>query len=51
MDVPELTPDLVQMIADQSDAQSGQRSIRDRLNGASEPVRSQRVRVVHRPEQ
>jgi len=29
MDVPELTPDLVQTIADQSDAQSGHMSIRD----------------------
>lgn len=29
MDVPELTDDLVQMIADQSDAQSGHKSIRD----------------------
>ncbi|MEL6607801.1 MAG: carnitine 3-dehydrogenase [Pseudomonadota bacterium] len=29
MDVPELTDDLVQMIADQSDAQSGAHSIRD----------------------
>jgi len=29
MDVPELTPELVRTIADQSDAQSGQHSIRD----------------------
>ncbi|MCL4108764.1 UNVERIFIED_CONTAM: hypothetical protein GTU68_049105 [Idotea baltica] len=29
MDVPELTPELVEMIADQSDAQSGHHSIRD----------------------
>jgi len=29
MDVPELTPELVKLIADQSDAQSGQHSIRD----------------------
>ncbi len=29
MDVPELTPELIKMIADQSDAQSGERSIRE----------------------
>ena len=29
MDVPELTPELIKRIADQSDAQSGQYSIRD----------------------